>query len=53
MRVLSFIVFILGCIICFSDASVGWGVALMVLGALMNIFHHFSNAIDDHRNHRN
>lgn len=43
MRVLSFIVFIIGCILAFSDTSVGWGVALMVLGVLMNIYHHMTN----------
>lgn len=52
MRVLSFVVFIIGCILCFSDASVGWGIALMVLGVIMNFLHHFLKAAEGYSNRR-
>lgn len=43
MRILSFIVFIIGCILTFSGEAEGFGIALMVIGAIMNILHHISN----------
>ena len=49
MRVASFIVFILGCILLFSETSTGWGIALMVIGVLMNILHHLSNMAKGNR----
>lgn len=43
MRILSFIVFIIGCILTFSGEAEGLGIALMVIGVIMNILHHISN----------
>ena len=43
MRILSFIVFILGCILTFSGNAEGFGIALMVIGVIVNILHHMSN----------
>ena len=40
MRVASFIVFILGCILLFSEASTGFGIALMIIGFILNIISH-------------
>ncbi len=40
LRILSFIVFIIGCILCFSEAAKGFGIFLMILGFLMNVLSH-------------
>lgn len=47
MRVVSFIVFIIGCVLAFSGESTGWGIALMVIGVLLNWGYHLSNKPDN------
>ena len=44
MRALSFVVFIIGCILLFSETAEVLGGILMALGLIMNISHHISNA---------
>lgn len=42
MRAASFIIFIIGCILAFSEAATGLGIALMVIGVLLNWYYHLS-----------
>ena len=45
MRILSFILVILGCCLAFSGEATGWGIALIIIGVLLNIIYHFLNYI--------
>ena len=40
MRILSFILVILGGCLAFSEEAIGWGIALIIIGVLLNIIHH-------------
>ena len=40
MRILSFILVILGGCLAFSEEAIGRGIALIIIGVLLNIIHH-------------
>lgn len=45
MRILSFILVIIGGCLAFSGEATGWGIALIIIGVLLNIIYHFLNYI--------
>lgn len=50
MRLLSFILVILGGILCFSEAAEVLGIILIILGFILNIYHHLSKAAMQYHN---
>ena len=47
MRILSFILVIIGGCLAFSGEATGWGIALIIIGVLLNIIYHFFNYINE------
>ena len=50
MRLLSFILVIFGGILCFSEAAEVLGLILIILGFILNIYHHLSKAAMSYHN---
>lgn len=52
MRLLSFVLVIIGSILCFSDTSVAGGVVLIVVGVILNWIYHLAKMGEHMSNHR-